>query len=84
MPDMYQSSEGLQQSLDDALVKIKQGTAWFKGGRKIILIVAVLLVIHPLDLLVHGAAGRNRSCAAVRKSNAHGGSGSAFQIAFGC
>ena len=26
MPDMYQSSEGLQQSLDDALVKIKQGT----------------------------------------------------------
>jgi hypothetical protein len=25
MPDMYQSSEGLQQSLDDALVKIKQG-----------------------------------------------------------
>ena len=44
MPDMYQSSEGLQQSFDDALVKIKQGTAWFKGGRKIFFIVAVLLV----------------------------------------
>jgi membrane protease subunit HflK len=48
MPDMYQSSEGLQQSLDDALVKIKQGTAWFKGGRNLILIVVVLLVIVTL------------------------------------
>jgi membrane protease subunit HflK len=45
MPDMYQSSEGLQQSLDDALVKIKQSTAWFKGGRNLILVAVVLLVI---------------------------------------
>ena len=34
MPDMYQSSEGLQQSFDDAFAKIKQGTAWFKAGAK--------------------------------------------------
>jgi hypothetical protein len=56
MPDMYQSSEGLQQSLDDALVKIKQGTAWFKGGRNIILDCGGSVGCHPLDLLVHGAA----------------------------